>query len=119
MEEIGLKIAKKFVKEREEFFRNAEKYLKFLAKKTKSLLPDARIFVFGSYAKGEHDIYLSDIDVLIVSEEIKNKPALERAKIIAKLREKIKSGYIFQIHLVSLEEFKIYKKFIDVMREIR
>jgi len=43
---------------------------------------------------------------------------LERAEIIAKLRKNIKAGYIFQIHLVSPEEFKIYKKFIDEMKEI-
>jgi len=71
MERIVIEIAKKFIKEREEFFKNAEENLKILAKRAKSLLSDAKIFVFGSYAKGNYDIYLSDIDVLIVSE--KNK----------------------------------------------
>jgi len=118
MERIALEIAKKFIKEREKFFKNAEKNLEILARRAKSLLSDAKVFVFGSYAKGEHNIYLSDIDVLIVSEKIKNKSALERAEMIAKLRKNIEAGYIFQIHLISPEEFEIYKKFIDKMREI-
>jgi len=118
MERIALEIAKKFIKERKEFFENAEKNLKILAKRAKSLFSDAKVFVFGSYAKGNYDIYLSDIDVLIVSEKVKNKSMLERAEMIANLRKNIKAGYIFQIHLVSPKEFEIYKKFIDKMREI-
>ena len=62
MEEIALKVAKRFVEERKRFF--------------------------------------------------------ERAELIAKLREGIEAEYIFQIHLVTPEEFEVYKKFIDVMKEV-
>ena len=58
------------------------------------------------------------MDVLIVSKIIENKTMLERAEVVAKLREGIEAGYIFQIHLVTPKEFELYKKFIDVMREV-
>ena len=116
MEERVMKVVKKFVREREEFFRNAERNLEELAKRVRCLLPDAEIFVFGSYARGDHDPYFSDIDVLVVSERVRGMPAIERARITAGLREG--PNYIFQIHLVSPEEFEIYRKFVDVLREL-
>jgi len=118
MEEIAIKVATEFVKERERFFRRAEHKIKTLTKKAKSLFPDAKVFIFGSFAKNSYDIYLSDIDVLIVSKTIENKSMLERAELVAKLREGIEGGYIFQIHLVTPKEFEMYKKFIDVMKEV-
>lgn len=118
MEEIALKVAKRFIEERKRFFERAELEIETLAKKVKALLPDARVFIFGSFVKKNYDVYSSDIDVLIVSETIKNKTMLERAELIAKLREGIEAGYIFQIHLVTPEEFEVYKKFIDVMKEV-
>ncbi len=88
MERTALEITKKFVNERREFFSRIEENILKLAKIVKNTLPDARIFIFGSYAKGEHDVYLSDVDILIVSKEIENKSMLYRAEIISKLRKK-------------------------------
>ncbi len=117
MEKV-MKVAKRFVNERKEFFQNAERRIKRLIRNTKSILKDAEIYVFGSYVKKRHNVFTSDIDVLIVSKEIEGMSMLERARIIAKMREGIPGAYIFQIHLVTPEEFRIYKRFIDAIKRV-
>ncbi|MEM0480607.1 MAG: nucleotidyltransferase domain-containing protein [Candidatus Aenigmatarchaeota archaeon] len=114
----AFKLAKKFIELREKAVENAEKNIKKISENAKKILKDAKVYVFGSYVKGNFKPYWSDIDILIVSDEVKNKTAGERVKIKRKIKEGINYSFIFQIHLVSYEEFEYYKKFIDVMKEV-
>jgi len=120
MEKV-LRIAKEYLEERIESIKKIEKNLETLAKRAKKLLgKETKIYVFGSYVKGNFDKFLSDVDVLIVSKRVeKFKNMLERAEVIAKLKKGIKGAYIFEIHLVAPSEFEYYKFFVDKMTEIK
>ena len=116
MEKI-FEIALEYVKEREETFKNAEKILKKIKEIAKEILKDARVYVFGSYARGNYNIYFSDIDVLIVSDNFEEKMG-RRAEIILEIKKRSGANYIFQIHLVNSKEFEFYKFFVDKLIEI-
>ncbi len=98
-------------KEKKKYFRNYLKYAKIAKKIAKSELGDVKVFVFGSVVKKEHTP-TSDIDLLIVSKNMP-KTMKERAKIQAKILEKIGIRAPFEIHMVNEKEFKWYEKFID------
>ena len=89
----------KYVKEKEEKLKNAESYMREKINEIKKVLPDAKIFIFGSVVEGTYDI-ISDVDVAIVSNKI--KITLEIQKIL---------GTPFEIHLFTEEEWKEYKRF--------
>jgi len=106
----------KKIRERKRIVKNLKKVIKEIAKETKKLLgKDAKVYVFGSYLKGNFHPFLSDVDILIVSDKIKNLD--DKVKISLPLKEKF--GYIFQFHVVNEKEFEIYKFFIDKMKEIK
>ena len=99
----------KKIKEREKIVKNLKKIIKEISKEVKKLLgKDAKVYVFGSYLKGNFHPFLSDVDILIVSNKV---------KISLSLKEKF--GYIFQFHTVNEKEFETYKFFIDKMKEIK
>ncbi|MBS7655803.1 nucleotidyltransferase domain-containing protein [Candidatus Bathyarchaeota archaeon] len=81
-----------------------------IAEAAKTLMPDARIYIFGSIVKGEA-VGGSDIDVLIISKDIP-KSNIERAKIKIKIEEfsKLPSHSPFEFHLANEEEMKWYLK---------
>ncbi|MEM4297019.1 MAG: nucleotidyltransferase domain-containing protein [Nitrososphaerota archaeon] len=70
---------------------------------------EARVFLFGSVAGGEH-VISSDIDILIISR-------LEPALLIAHLR---RAGFEepFEFHVAWAERAELYLRSIGVMREI-
>ncbi|MDT7858493.1 MAG: nucleotidyltransferase domain-containing protein [Candidatus Aenigmarchaeota archaeon] len=84
---------------------------------TTEILNYAKVYVFGSFARGDYKVYFSDIDVLIVSDKISEKMQ-ERAEIKVEIRKRVNANYIFQIHLVNSKEFEFYKKFVDKLLEI-
>jgi predicted nucleotidyltransferase len=98
-------------KENEKYFKNYLKYAKIAKKIARKELKDVKVFVFGSIVKKSF-LPSSDIDLLIVS---KNAPKFmsDRAKIQAKILEKIGVFSPFEIHIVNKGEFKWYEKFID------
>ena len=104
------------IREREKIVKNLKRVIKEISKEVKKLLgKDAKVYVFGSYLKGNFHHFLSDVDILIVSNKIKNLN--DKVKISLSLKEKF--GYIFQFHIVNEKEFEIYKFFIDKMKEIK
>jgi len=115
--EDPIEIANKYYKMRMEAVENIENDLKIIVSEVKSIFDDAEIYLFGSYVKGNFDKFLSDVDVLIVSDKVPNK-ARERSKIKIRIKEKAKRFFIFQLHFLTREEFKIYKKFIDKIVKI-
>jgi len=93
--------------------------LKIIAERARKILgKDTKVYLFGSYIKGNFHPFLSDVDILIVSDNFKEKPMLERAKILLKIKEGLKASYMFEIHLVNSKEFEWYKFFIDKLVEI-
>lgn len=87
-----------------------KKSLKPLKKATLEILPDAKVFLFGSVLRDEL-VALSDIDVLITTKrEFQNQ--LDRADAISKIEEKAQLPlyHPFEIHLLSTKEFEIFRK---------
>ena len=110
------KVIIKKIKEREKIVKNLKKIIKEISKEVKKLLgKDAKVYVFGSYLKGNFHPFLSDVDVLIVSNKIKSLD--DKVKVSLSLKEKFR--YIFQFYVVNEKEFKIYKFFVDKIKEIK
>jgi len=111
--EAAIEIANKYYKERLEAVENIEKDLKILINKVKEIFDDAEVYLFGSYVKGTFNKFLSDVDILIVSDKIPEKAA-ERAKVRLKIKEAVRRKFfIFQLHLMKRRDFEVFKKFID------
>jgi predicted nucleotidyltransferase len=75
-----------------------------------------RVFVFGSVLKGRVTAS-SDIDLLIVSDEIAGSRD-EAARLKASVLKRIGLGVPLEIHVATEKEFKWYLKFIDELKEI-
>ena len=54
-------------------FQNAWKILKKIKEVDIKILKDAKVYVFGSLARGDYKVYFSDIDVLIFSDKISER----------------------------------------------
>jgi predicted nucleotidyltransferase len=85
-------------------------YLSKIAETVKTLMPHARIYIFGSLVKG-NAVGGSDIDVLVVSKNMP-KSNIERAKIKVKIMELSKLPWHspFELHLADEKEMKWYLK---------
>lgn len=120
MERKIIHTAKKHISDREKAIACLDKTLQRIAESAKKILgEDTKVYVFGSYVKGNFDKYLSDVDILIVSKKIeKYRTISKRAEIILKIKEEIKDDSILQIHLVTPKEFEYYKFFVDKIVEI-
>lgn len=55
-----------------EFFKEAFEIAKDIAEKAKKMFKDCEVFIIGSFARGDHKLS-SDLDILIVSDEIPDK----------------------------------------------
>jgi len=64
--------------------------------------PDARAYLFGSYANGTW-LEDSDLDILIVSERFRGQSFAER---VAKVRRLLPSDASFEILAYTVEEFE-------------
>jgi len=112
-----VELAKFIYEKRKEYFDNLEYYLKIIKQRVKELLPDAKVYLFGSVVTGDYHPALSDIDIAIVSENIPEK-AIERARIRIKLLEDL-DYHPFEIHLLTPKEWEFYKNFVkDNYKEI-
>ncbi|MEM2122149.1 MAG: nucleotidyltransferase domain-containing protein [Candidatus Bathyarchaeia archaeon] len=101
--------------ERARIIKEWKAYMPRIAEAAKRLMPDARIYIFGSIAKGDA-VGGSDIDVLIVSRDMP-KTNIERARIKLKIGELSNLPWHspFELHLADEGEMKWYLK----IREIR
>jgi uncharacterized protein len=99
-------------KRKERYFKNWRFYLKKIKKEAGKILGEkTKVFIFGSFAKGNFGPE-SDIDVLIISENLP-EDFEERAKIRTKIKSKVGIFSPFQLHLAKPEEFCVwYKNFI-------
>ena len=107
------------MKNRMKMMKNKYDYLKKIEEAHIKILSKSKSYIFGSILEGNL-VGGSDIDILIVAEVPKNQT--KRAEIIAKLEEAagLPLSHIFEIHLISPEEFKkwisIYKLKYEVLK---
>ncbi len=87
--------------------------LKKFAKKLKEKYPDAKIYLFGSRARGDNFI-TSDFDILIVSDKFKN------IKFNLRLREIYKywdEDYILEPICYTFSEFEERKNKVGIVKQ--
>lgn len=104
---------------RAEIIKKWKEYATKIAEVTKTILPDSRIYVFGSVIKGEATGG-SDVDILVVSRNIP-KSGIERAEIKVKIEElsNLPLYHPFEFHLVNEEEAKLYFNRVKELEEIK
>jgi predicted nucleotidyltransferase len=101
------------MKQRREMLKNYKKYLAKIYSSSKEILKDSKLYIFGSVIEGKN-VGGSDIDLLIIANVPKNH--LIRTQIIANIEEKagLPLSHPFEIHLLSSEEFKIWKRIYNL-----
>ncbi len=113
----AVELAKEIYERRKAFFDEAEKHLKVVADRARELLPGSKVYLFGSYYRGDYHPALSDIDVAVVSPLVPEN-ATERTKHKLKIIE----GYEFsplEVHLLKPSEWDFYRNFVrDEFREL-
>lgn len=89
---------------RARMIREWRRWVEEISRVVVDIAPDARIYVVGSVARGDHTAS-SDVDILVVSQSIPERVA-ERARIKAHVEEKLELPYYhpFEIHLLRPEE---------------
>ena len=91
----------KMLEKNKEFFEKAFEIAKDVAKKARELFKDCEVYIVGSYAKGTHKLS-SDLDILIVSDEIPEKMDFEwYSKVVKSLTDDCR----INIHLVNKDKF--------------
>ena len=110
MSKSHISILKEITEERESYFKDYIRFVSEIKKKAGILLKkEVRVIVFGSTVKNLYHPFLSDIDVLVISDNLPENWE-DRRSIRLKLKP---SGSPFQIHLITNKEFEThYKNFI-------
>jgi len=99
---------------------NNKKYLKKIFESANRVLPNSRIYLFGSVLKNKL-VGGSDIDILIIADVPKKH--MKRAEIITKIELNASLPYVhpFDLHLITQAEFEdwnsIYNLTIKPMKE--
>jgi len=112
--EDSLKLFKEIKKINEDFEKNKEKYLENLKKLAREL--NFRVFLFGSFLEKEKFVGGSDVDVLIVVQELTKE---KRYKLLRKLKEIVNENPRFEFHIIDEKEFELRKRFIKKIKEIK
>ena len=97
-----------------EYYRNLKKHLEYIKKRALERLGDARVYVFGSVVEGRYIPGKSDIDVLIVSNEI---PKTVSDLVKLKLEILGDLGYFspFEVHFADGEMFEHYRRHANLV----
>ncbi len=95
--------------ERAEYFLNFKKYAKEIKKVLEEHLSEFEVYIFGSVVRGEYSIGLSDIDVAVVSDELKDRK--KKLEVYDLLFEKFFDSP-FEFHLLTKDKWKFYLRFI-------
>ncbi|WP_456330757.1 nucleotidyltransferase domain-containing protein [Archaeoglobus sp.] len=107
---------KEVAQEEKKYFENYMEYAKLIKRKAESLLGEAKVYVFGSVVECKNTP-MSDIDILIVSENVP-KSQWKQAKIKGKILKEIDVFAPFEIHLATPKQFEWYRRFVRNMREV-
>lgn len=98
------------------YFESPLKYAQKIKKISSDILPQAKIYLFGSSVYGKA-VPGSDIDLLVVSAKIAKKQ-LDQAKIKVKLYQTVGKDAPFEIHLTTPKGLLWYKQFAKNMIEV-
>jgi len=103
--------------ERSKMVENWRSYLAKIVEAVNEILPNPRVYVFGSAVKG-CAVGGSDVDVLIVSNGIPNGN-IERAKVKVRIEElsKLPPYHPFELHLADEKEGIWYFSKIKELKE--
>ena len=108
---------KEVFEERKKYFENLEEYCEEIKKIIKTLVPGAKIYLFGSIIRNEFSIGLSDIDIAIVSDKFSDRD--KKLKIFGILTKRFFYSP-FEFHLLTKEQWDFYRRFIGKdKKEIR
>ncbi len=104
----------KILDKNKELFENAHEIAKEIAIKARRLFKDCKVYITGSFARKEHKLS-SDLDILIVSNEIPKKIEFRwYCNIVKALTEDPRVN----IHLVNKEKFKELERLYSPRIEI-
>lgn len=105
--------------ERSEMVKKWDGYATRIAIAVKSILPDARIYIFGSVLKGEA-VGGSDVDILIASSNMP-KSNVERAGIKVRIEDaaNLPPYHPFELHLVDEQEMEWYVRRVKDLKEYK
>lgn len=102
--------------EKERYYADPMRYARKIKEVVRSLDPDARVFLFGSFVRGTMRPD-SDIDVLIVTGMAAE--VWSRVRVMVEVKRAIGDLAPFQLHVVTPDELEgWYRRFIDVMMEV-
>ena len=93
-------------KEKQRYFDDYMKYSKLIKQTAEEFLGNAEVILFGSFVEGRHTM-ASDIDVLIISDNIK-----DRNEVLLEINKALGIFHPFELHLITKKEFGWYKRFI-------
>ncbi len=95
-------------RKRADIVRNWREHVYKVAKAVREVLPDAEVHVFGSAVTGDL-VASSDIDILVVSEEIP-EGLFDRGRVKVEIERRAGLPYYhpFEFHLVKPEESEEY-----------
>ncbi len=102
------------LKRNEEFFMRAEDIAKKIKERARDLLGDCRVFIVGSYARGEHTLS-SDLDILIVCDSIPEKYSFEWYSSVVR---KLTNDPRVNVHLLNPRRLKELEALYRPMREV-
>ena len=104
-----IELQKKIAKAELEYYRKLRENLQYIKKRAAKILKNARVYIFGSVVEGRYIPGKSDIDVLIVSNQIP-KTVSELVKLKLEILGEL--GYLnpFEIHFADGKIFEHYKK---------
>jgi predicted nucleotidyltransferase len=103
-------------KKEEKYFKNYLEYGKIIKKEAERFLGKVKVLVFGSILRKEE--VARDIDILIISPQLKNPE--KRSEIREKIFKKIGIFSPFEIHLITPQQYRDwYSHFIKEKIEIK
>jgi len=110
----GFDIYVEYFRKRSELMNRFSEFLSNVREDVEGIIPNAEVYLFGSYAEGRA-VASSDIDILIIINE-GDRVNAEEVKTVVK-RKYIE--YPVEVHVVTKEEFeRWYKRFIGKLVKI-
>jgi len=112
MNKSHIQILKEIKEEREKFFEDYMDYALKIKKEAEKILKDVEVIVFGSIVRGNWHPLNSDIDILIISEDLPDD--WDKRRVIKnKIKSVLPSSSPFQIHMATKKEYEnFYQKSI-------
>lgn len=96
----------KMLEKNKEMFDNALSIAKEIKNRARKIFADCEVYIVGSYVKGTHTLS-SDLDVLIVSDDIPEKMDFEWYRDTVK---NLTDDHRINIHLLNKKKFKDLEK---------